>query len=89
MVSCKKRAREEITALPKIYDEEFAELKNAGLDFVTKVLLFAAKKSSWYRQRNAAYGFSSFLKRDDVTLSEKFGDFLILDDKSGDNPCCC
>ena len=33
-VNCKKRAREELTCAPKIFEEEFAEATNMGLDFV-------------------------------------------------------
>lgn len=83
---CKKRARKELIPIPKIFNEEFSELKDAGLDFVTKVPLFLNKKSSLYRNRQRALGFSSFPSRSDVIIPQELADdFLIIDDGDGED----
>jgi len=55
-VNCNKRAREELTCAPKIFEEEFAEATNMGLDFVCTMPTLIGFKSSMYRARRKALG---------------------------------
>ena len=83
---CKKRAREELLPIPRIFNQEFSVLKDAGMDFVTEVPSFENKKSTLYRKRNEAMGFTSFSNRRGIKIPETLGeDFLFIDDGDGEN----
>jgi len=55
-VNCNKRAREELTCAPKIFEEEFAEATNMGLDFGCTMQTLIGFKWSMYRARRKALG---------------------------------
>uniref|UniRef100_A0A6P7F5F9 Uncharacterized protein LOC114324964 n=1 Tax=Diabrotica virgifera virgifera TaxID=50390 RepID=A0A6P7F5F9_DIAVI len=52
----KKRAREEDTPTPDIYRKEFEKLFTKGLDFVSKIPLYASRKSTLCRSRHLQTG---------------------------------
>lgn len=87
----KKRAREEDTAVSKIYNQELGELHNKGYEFVTEMPAEMTTKRVLYKQRCKSQGSQAEPdKRDDVVLSEEFlkmkdgSSFLLADDKSGE-----
>lgn len=57
----KKRAREEIT-IPKIFKEEFTNIKNVASDFGVKVPNFQFVKNSLYRQKHIELGSTNVPK---------------------------
>lgn len=80
---CKKRAREEVTPIPQLFYQEMSNVRDAGLEFVTKVPNLDSKKSSLYRQRHRELGVTSFSNRGDIILPASLKEsFLFFDDGS-------
>lgn len=87
--TAKKRAREEETAISKIYTQELGELHNKGYDFIAEMPAQHSAKRVLYQQRCKSQGHQvEPEKRDDVVLDEdilKMNDgssFLLADDNS-------
>lgn len=87
----KKRAREEDTAVSKIYNQELGELHNKGYEFVTEMPAEPTTKRVLYQQRCKSQGNQAEPdKRDDVVLDEDIlkmkdgSSFLLADDTSGE-----
>lgn len=81
ILQCKKRVREELTTVPKIFNSSLASIKDAGLEFVTEVPSFTSKKSALYRERRKALGAVQFKSCLDIVLPPKLtSNFLLLDD---------
>lgn len=79
--NCRKRARDELTPVPKIFHEEISKVKDVGLDFVTEVPNLVSKKSSLYRQRRQTFGVTVFANREHIVLPQHLSDdFLLVDD---------
>lgn len=82
---CRKRAREETTPIPKIYEEEFYRSKSSGFEFVTKLPALEAIKSSMYRHRHTALGVlpttrEDFRVTDFLNETEDGTNFVIFDE---------
>lgn len=88
---CRKRARQEMTCIPKVYEEEFHQIKDSGLEFVTKMPAYESIKSSLYRHRNKALGVpalpktrAEFIVPDYINKTEDGENFTIFDQGTTD-----
>lgn len=93
--NCKKRAREELTSIPKIFEEEFHQPKNSGFQFVTEMPDYTSMKSTLYRQRNKALGVpvlpktqSELLIPENLTQFEDGHNFVLFDTLNDERIIC-
>ncbi|KAK9701402.1 hypothetical protein QE152_g30629 [Popillia japonica] len=75
-----------MTCIPKVYEEEFHQIKDSGLEFVTKMPAYESIKSSLYRHRNKALGVpalpktrAEFIVPDYINKTEDGENFTIFD----------
>jgi len=89
MNKTKKRSREELTPVTKIFAKELEPLLEAGLEFVSELPTFQNKKSSLYRARHNALGVMKFTSCEDVVLPEQLSkDFLLFEDGEKEKILC-
>ncbi|KAK9702546.1 hypothetical protein QE152_g29898 [Popillia japonica] len=80
-----------MTCIPKVYEEEFHQIKDSGLEFVTKMPAYESIKSSLYRHRNKALGVpalpktrAEFIVPDYINKTEDGENFTIFDQGTTD-----
>lgn len=81
----KKRAREELLPIPKIYREELMQVKDAGLDFVVEVPTLTSVKDRFYRARQKTLGVKCLpKKREEIIIPEPMQHLVLIDDGQED-----